>query len=87
MKTDAHPQEVRTLVARAFESMGLEIAHPLDVEETIIVSDGRYMARSYRLGRIVAMWLIDVGIIQFYDADSNLLRVVNLFEDVRKDAA
>jgi hypothetical protein len=67
--------------------MGVEIKHPLDVEETIIVTEGRYVARSYRLNSIAAMWLIDVGIVQFYDADSNLLRVVNLCEAARRDAA
>jgi len=29
-----------------------------------------------------AMWLIDVGVLQFYDADGEMLHTVNLFTEL-----
>jgi hypothetical protein len=29
----------------------------------------------------MAMWLVEVGIVQFYDAEGNILQTVNLFEE------
>ena len=40
-----------------------------------------YVARSYRWRSYFAMWLIDVGIVQFYDDDGNMLGTVNLFAE------
>jgi hypothetical protein len=36
------------------------------------------------LGRteFVAIWLLEVGIVQFYDAEGNMLATVNILEDV-----
>ena len=31
----------------------------------------------------MAMWLIDVGLVHFYDADGYMLRTINLFEEAR----
>jgi len=45
-----------------------------DVTETVLVDDGKDVARSYVADRLMAMWLVEEGIVQFYDADGNLLR-------------
>src|SRR5271165_794497 len=39
----------------------------LPIEETILIDEGRYVARSYRMDGYMAMWLVPVGIVQFYD--------------------
>ncbi|GAG14599.1 unnamed protein product [marine sediment metagenome] len=80
MRMDPHPYEVRELVARSFQELGAEIHTLFDVDETILVSDGKYAARSYRVDGFMAMWLVEVGIVQFYDADGAMVRTVNLLQ-------
>ena len=53
-----------------------------DLDERIMLDGGRYVARSYRVDDFLAMWMIDVGLVQFYDGDGNMLRTVNLFEEI-----
>jgi len=62
-----------------------ENADPLlpAIDETILIDQGRYVARSYRTEGYMAMWLVDVGIVQFYDDLGQMLATVNLFELLR----
>ena len=53
------------------------------IEENILIDDGRYVARTYRTERHMAMWLVAVGIVQFYDDQGRMLATVNLFESLR----
>jgi hypothetical protein len=55
----------------------------LEIRETILVDEGRYVARSYRLNGLLAMWLVAVGILQFYDSRGHMLATINLFESLR----
>ena len=82
MTISPHPDEIRTIVFRTF--LELEVAEDslTDLDERIMLDDGRYVARSYRVDDYLAMWMIDVGLVQFYDADGNMLRTVNLFEEI-----
>jgi hypothetical protein len=50
--------------------------------ETVRIEDGRCLARSYRADRYLAMWLIDVGILQFYDDQGNMVHRANLFAEI-----
>lgn len=82
MTVDMTPIQVRRLVADVFEEY---LDQPLtisDLDETIRCREGRAMARSYRACGMFAMWLISVGLLQFYDEDGNMLRTVNLLEDM-----
>lgn len=81
MRMEPQPCEVREIVLRIFEDLGLAPGELADVDETIMLDEGRYVARSYRTEQYMAMWLISVGIVQFYDADGNMLCTVNLFEE------
>ena len=54
-----------------------------EIDETILIDQGRYVARSYRWQGYLAMWLVAVGIVQFYDARGRMLTTVNLFESLR----
>jgi len=81
MRTAPQPYEVRALVARTFAELNARIHPPSDLDETILIHDGKYSARSYRADGLMAMWLVEVGIVQFYDADGNMLRTVNLFQE------
>ena len=82
MRTDPLPGEVRELVIRMFEYFDVTIENPWDLDETILIDDGRYSARTYKVDGYMAMWLLEIGIVQFYDADGNMLRTVNLFEEL-----
>jgi hypothetical protein len=82
MRMDPLPYEVRELVCRTFDSFGLENFEPSDLDETIVVDDGQYAARTYKLDGYMAMWLLEIGIVQFYDAHGNMLLTVNLLEEL-----
>lgn len=82
MRKDPLASEVRDLVIRTFEYFDIYLATPWDLDETILIDEGRYSARTYRIGDCMAMWLVEIGIVQFYDADGIMLRTVNLFEEL-----
>ena len=82
MRRDPLPYEVRELVIRTFEYFDVYLDDPWDLDETILIDDGQYSARTYRIDDCMAMWLVEIGIVQFYDADGNMLRTVNLLEEL-----
>jgi hypothetical protein len=55
----------------------------LEIDETVLIDRGRCVARSYRAAGYMAMWLVAVGIVQFYDSCGQMLGTVNLFETLR----
>ena len=82
MRRDPLPYEVRELVIGTFELLDVYLDSPWDLDETILIDDGQYSARTYRIDDYMAMWLVDIGIVQFYDGDGNMLRTVNLLEEL-----
>ena len=58
-----------------------------DIDERILIDAGRYVARSYRREGYLAMWLVAVGIVQFYDEQGQMLATINLFETLRPKIA
>lgn len=81
MRTDPLPHEVRELVFRAFQDFGAAIFQSADIDETILIDRGRRAARTYKADGLMAMWLLQIGVVQFYDADGNMLMTVNLLEE------
>jgi hypothetical protein len=73
--------EIRALAADIFSAFG-ELVGPLDLHETMRIDGGKLVARTYRTDTLWAMWMIEIGLIQFYDEDGNMLRTVNLFEEL-----
>jgi hypothetical protein len=82
MRTDPLPYEVREMVLRTFQDFGAEVFGPLDLDETILIDEGRYSARTYKAAGFMAMWLLRIGIVQFYDAEGSMLLTVNLLEEL-----
>ncbi len=82
MRMDPLPYEVRELVLRTFEYFDVVLDNPWDLDETILIHEGRYSARTYKVDGYMAMWLVEIGIVQFYDARGNMLRTVNLWEEL-----
>ena len=81
MTVEPEPHEVRRLVVQIFEKLGAAIPTLFDLEETILNHEEKYTIRSYRVTGYIAMWLVGVGIVQFYDAKGNMLATFNLFTE------
>jgi hypothetical protein len=74
--------DVRDIVRRAFAEISGAPLEAYALAETILIRDGRYRGRSYRARDLMAMWFAELGMVQIYDADGNMLRTINLFEDL-----
>ena len=70
--------EVREMVRHAFLDLGICERTLAGLAESIMIDEGRARARSYRIADMMAMWMIDIGIVQFYDSEGNMLRRLNL---------
>ena len=83
MTVAPQPDQIRELVARTFEEFGAGVGNLQELNETLLVQRRRFVARSYRTKGLMAMWLLNAGIVQFYDTDGKMLRTVNLFKKLR----
>ena len=83
MTVAPRPEYVRQLVVHTLQEFGVTLRGVSDLKETILIDEGRYLARSYRLQGLLAMWLVEIGIVQFYDAEGTMLRTINLHEESR----
>ena len=73
--------EVRQIVRQTFGDLGIEDEVVDDLNETILIDAGSYRGRSYQTDGYFAMWLVDAGLVQFYDDDGNMVCTVNLFNE------
>jgi hypothetical protein len=87
MRLHMNAADVRGLVASHFLKLGADADDVADVQENIRIDRGRCVARCYRGTELFAMWLIDVGVLQFYDADGEMLHMVNLFTELQPTRA
>ncbi len=87
MRLHMNAADVRQLVTRYFLNLGADAVDVADVQENIRIDRGRCVARCYRLEEMFAMWLIDVGVLQFYDIDGEMLQTVNLFTELQPQRA
>ena len=75
--------EVRWIVEQSFQRyFDLNSEDLEDLIELPMVEDGRCIARTYRVSNLLAMWLKDVGILQFYDEQGRMLRRAHLYADI-----
>ncbi len=72
---------VRQIVLRSFAEFTGESPDDISLAEMILINEGKYRGRTYRSNGLMAMWLLDVGIVQIYDSQGNMLRTINLFEE------
>ena len=73
-----HPNEIKRVVRTAFSELGLTGSELANLDESLLVQDGRYFGRSYLAGKYMAMWMIDVHLIQFYGPEGEMLRTIDL---------
>ena len=83
MQVNPTANEVRQIVCRIFTELGLGTQDIDDMSETVLVEEGQIRARSYRTVDMMAMWLVEIGIVQFYDAEGNLVQRTNLLANIR----
>ena len=69
MREEPRPSEIRRLVLKLFRQWGTAPSRLFEMQEKIRVDRHRVIARTYCVDRLMAMWLSEVGILQFYDAD------------------
>ncbi len=79
MRAEAQPHEVRRLVVNGFRRFGAPPPSLFELQEQILIDRGRYVARTYRVEGLMAMWLVEAGILQFYDDGGAMLGTVNLW--------
>jgi hypothetical protein len=72
------PSRIREMVAQVFQELGAKIDDLGNLGETLLIDDGRCAARSYCAGDLMAMWLVEVGVLQFYDGSGSMLRTFSL---------
>jgi hypothetical protein len=78
MQVSLTAAEVRDIVLRVLARHGGAVQELSELEERIRISDGRRVAHVFRTDDYMAMWMIDVGLLQFYDAEGNMLETINL---------
>lgn len=75
-------QEVRQVVRQTFADIGVADDLVDDLNETILINDGTYRGRSYQTEGYFAMWLVEAGLVQFYDDDGDMVCTVSLFNEI-----
>lgn len=82
MQTSPNAIEVRGMVRRIFEDLGVQSRTLRDLSESILLDEGRIRARSYRADEFMAMWMVDIGLLQVYDGEGNMLHRANLLAEL-----
>jgi hypothetical protein len=82
MRLSPQPTMVRRIVIKMFRRFGAETPSLFEMEEELLLDEGRDLARTYCVDGLMAMWFLEIGIVQFYDDDGNMLGTVNLFEEL-----
>jgi len=86
MRVDTQPSEVLSIVVRMFEKFSATPQSVFDVEETVRIDRGKQIARTYQVDGLMAMWLLEIGVIQFYDNEGNMLATLSLIKNAVKNA-
>ncbi|HEX4129447.1 MAG TPA: hypothetical protein VHZ24_05345 [Pirellulales bacterium] len=83
MLHQSNADEVRRIALDAFsELFGREVC-PESLKETILIDEGKYRGRTYRIDQGMAMWFLDIGLVQFYDRHGAMLRTISLLDEQR----
>jgi hypothetical protein len=65
-------------VLKVFRQWGTVPSRLFEMQEKVRIDRHQVVARTYRVDRLMAMWLSEVGILQFYDADGHMLGTIHL---------
>ena len=81
MKVAPQADSVREIVMQAFAELTGEPTDPSSLAEVLLIHEGKYRGRSYRAGGLLAMWMMQLGLVQVYDEEGEMLRTINLFQE------
>jgi hypothetical protein len=70
--------DVRRLVVEQFQKLGVSDFRDDGLLETILISDGKYRGRSYRIAGLMATWFAEIGLVQFYGSQGEMLGTFTL---------
>ena len=76
-----NPERVRELVTATLRQFDVPQEDLARLEETVLIQDGKYRARSYRAGEYLAMWLVPIGFVQVYDVDGEIVAMIEINEE------
>ncbi len=72
------PGQVRQLVAETLTHHGLAQDQLGHIQETLLLREGRYLGRSFRVDGWLAVWLPKVNLMSVYAPDGELLEAIDL---------
>jgi len=75
-RPDAQMRAVHDEIFNTFRDLGVSEADLKQVKDTFLIQDGKYCGRSFRAGGILAMWMLEIGLVQIYDAEGKLLKTL-----------
>lgn len=78
MRRDISPDTVREAVIEQFTRQCVAFRAEPRLSERVRTERGRTVARSYQGGTLMAMWMVDIGLLQFYDGAGNMLQTWSL---------
>lgn len=82
MRAMPDPVLVKEIVQRVFRELGARLRKTLEMSETLRIDRGQFFARSYRAAGLLATWLLDLGLVHFYDSRGNRIRTINLGQEL-----
>ncbi len=87
MNSTVAPSVVRQLVVQALGELLKQPFESEEMVETILIRDGQYRGRSYRFAGWMALWLVESGLVQFFDTEGDLVRVAEVVRRAATKAA
>ena len=78
MFTSVTPSEMRRIVLRGFAEHHPRSISNEELQEHVRVEDGKIVAYCYEAANLFAMWMVQVGLVQFYDDRGTMLQTLDL---------
>ncbi len=72
------PAEMRQAVLRVFQHRLERVIPTTEFKERVRIEEGRLVAYSYRADDLFAMWMVPIGLVQFYDERGNMFQTFDL---------
>ncbi|QGJ70446.1 Hypothetical protein PBC10988_21430 [Planctomycetales bacterium 10988] len=67
-------QDIRPMIQEAFHALGVSESELDQMQDTLLIQDGRFTGRTFRAGNLMAMFMVDIGLIQVYAEHGELLK-------------
>ena len=73
-----HPKQIREIALRGLQQLGATAEDLSQLRETLLLKQDRYYGRTFRTAKLMAAWLDEIRLMQFYHADGSMLHAVDL---------